>query len=159
MTDFPKELDSIDMKLVQEMQRDASQTSHELAQQLGMSASGVRRRTRKLKGSGLIRIIAVPHIKALGNNAWVLIGINVTPGKAHSVASGLTKFPSIYTVALSLGRYDIVALGNFTSTKEAADFVSQDMPKIQGIYRSETLTLSEPIKYHGLVWEGTCDQD
>jgi len=145
-------LDTRDMKLIHEMQRDASQTSEELAGRLGMSPSGVRRRVRNLKDCGLIKIVAVPNIKVLGNKVWIFIGINVTTGKAPHVARGLSKFEFLYTVALSFGRYDVIVLGTFNSTKEATDFVSLVMPKIRGIYRSEMLILTEPIKYHGLVW-------
>ena len=152
MVEFTHALDATDMKLIEEMQRDASQTSQELAQRLGMSASGVRRRVRNLKDCGLIKIVAVPNIKALGNRVWILIGINVTTGKAPNVARGLSKFDFLYTVALSLGRYDVIALGTFKSTKEATDFVSRVMPRLRGIHRSEVLMLTEPIKYHGLVW-------
>ena len=152
MIKLTHDLDSIDMKLIHEMQRDASQTSQELAERLGMSASGVRRRVRNLKDCGLIKIVAVPNIKVLGNKVWVFIGINVITGKAPHVARGLSKFEFLYTVALSLGRYDVIALGTFNSTEEATDFESRVMPKIRGIYHSEVLILTEPIKYHGLVW-------
>lgn len=152
MIKLTHELDTIDMKLIHEMQRDASQTSEELAGRLHMSASGVRRRVRNLKDCGLIKIVAVPNIQVLGNKVWAFIGINVTAGKASHVARGLSKFEFLYTVALSLGRYDVIVLGTFNSTKEVTDFVSRVMPKIRGTYSSEVLILTEPIKYHGLVW-------
>ena len=152
MIKLTHDLDTIDMELIHEMQRDASQTSEELAGRLGMSASGVRRRVRNLKDCGLIKIVAVPNIKVLGNKVWTFIGINVIAGKAPHVARGLSKFEFLYTVALSLGRYDVIVLGTFNSTKEATDFVNRVMPKIRGIYRSEVLILTEPTKYHGLVW-------
>lgn len=152
MRDITQGLDDIDRKIVEELQRDASQTSQELAQRLGMSASGIRRRVRNLKNSGAIRIIAVPNPSALDNQTWVLIGLNVKPGKAVSVARALTKFTPLYTVALSLGRYDVIALGQFGSVNEVTDFVSRELPKIGGVSRSETSTLTQPFKYHGLIW-------
>jgi Lrp/AsnC family leucine-responsive transcriptional regulator len=54
----PYSLDEIDLKLVEELQRDADRSNVELSRLVGLSAAATLNRVRRLKESGLVRAIA-----------------------------------------------------------------------------------------------------
>lgn len=71
-------LDSFDIQLLNIVQQDASLTAEQLAQQLGLSASAVQRRLRKLKESGVIsRHVAVVDVKRVERNTSFVVSLQV----------------------------------------------------------------------------------
>ena len=147
-----KKLDKIDEEIIAQLRNNASITSAELAAELGMSASGVRRRVRNLKKSGAIRTIVIPQSLITGSHSTVLIALNTEIGKAEHVALRLSEYPQIYMVARSLGRFDIMSVAHFGSTSDVTNFLDQELPLIEGILSTETFTLSKLPKSHGIVW-------
>jgi Lrp/AsnC family transcriptional regulator, leucine-responsive regulatory protein len=76
------ELDEVDLKLLSELQADADRTNVELARMVGLSAAATLNRVRRLKQSGVIRVISA---------------------RLDAEAAG---FPLQMYVAATLGRHD-----------------------------------------------------
>src|SRR5690606_33707362 len=72
------DLDSIDWKILRELQRDGRMTNVELSQRVGISAPPCLRRVRRLEESGIIRgYRALLHASSLGMEvvAFCLVGL------------------------------------------------------------------------------------
>ena len=54
---MPPELDSVDLKLLEELQRDADRSNVELARIVGLSPAATLHRVRRLKESGIIEAV------------------------------------------------------------------------------------------------------
>src|SRR5687767_121524 len=75
---MPDILDRLDRKLLAELQEDASLTSDKLADRVGLSASAIHRRVRRLEKAGIIeRRIAVVDPAKAGRGALFLAGVEV----------------------------------------------------------------------------------
>lgn len=71
-------LDKIDRALLAELQDDGALTSDKLSERVGLSASAIHRRVRRLEKAGVIeRRIAVVNPEAVGHGALFLVGIEV----------------------------------------------------------------------------------
>ena len=71
-------LDKIDRALLAELQDDGALTSERLSERVGLSASAIHRRVRRLEKAGVIeRRIAVVNPEAVGHGALFLVGIEV----------------------------------------------------------------------------------
>ena len=71
-------LDKIDRSLLSELQDDGALTSEKLSDRIGLSASAIHRRVRRLEKAGVIeRRIAVVNPEAVGHGALFLVGIEV----------------------------------------------------------------------------------
>ena len=71
-------LDKIDRALLVELQDDGALTSEKLSERVGLSASAIHRRVRRLEKGGVIeRRIAVVNPEAVGQGALFLVGIEV----------------------------------------------------------------------------------
>ncbi|MBA7501235.1 hypothetical protein ES704_03997 [subsurface metagenome] len=141
-----------DIRIIQELRCDATQSSDQLAKKLGMASSTIRRKVAALIKSGAIRSIVVPHPDVIGYGGWALLGISVTPELVNAVTDELASFDAIYTIASSFGRFDIIALVQCASADELQSFIRDELPKVSGIKGIETFILMRPRKYHGVVW-------
>src|SRR5579875_3175681 len=55
---MPVSLDDVDIRLLAELQADADRTNVELARRVGLSPAATLNRVRRLKASGIIRVIS-----------------------------------------------------------------------------------------------------
>lgn len=131
-------IDSIDQELIQLLEQDALQTSVELAGQLYMSSATIRRRLRRLKQSGVIRITAIPDPKRVGLPVIAVVAFQIFHEKAklfRKVLSARKEVKCLYTTS---GRFDAIALMWFASTEHLFDFMDNDVGKIEGVRTTET---------------------
>lgn len=70
-------------------------------------------------------------------NAVILL--SVEKGKVNDVAERLVELPGISEVFSVAGHWDLVAILRVKSNEDVADSVTNQILKIQGIERSETL--------------------
>lgn len=70
-------------------------------------------------------------------NAVILL--SVEKGKVNDVAERLVELPGISEVFSVAGHWDLVAIMRVKSNEDVADSVTNQILKIQGIERSETL--------------------
>jgi len=141
-----------DIRIIQELRCDATQSSDQLAKKLGMASSTIRRKVAALIRSGAIRSIVVPHPDVIGYGGWAFLGISVTLELVDTVTDELARFDVIYTIASSFGRFDIIALVQCASANELQSFIRDELSKVLGIKAIETFVLMQPRKYHGVVW-------
>lgn len=141
-----------DIRIIQELRCDATQSSDQLAKKLGMASSTIRRKVAALIKSGAIHSIVVPHPDVIGYGGWAFLGINVTLELVDTVTDELASFDVIYTIASSFGRFDIIALVQCASANELQSFIRDELSKVLGIKAIETFILMQPRKYHGVVW-------
>ena len=70
-------------------------------------------------------------------NAVILL--SVEKGKVNDVAERLVELPGISEVFSVAGHWDLVAIMRVKSNEDVADSVTNQILRIQGIERSETL--------------------
>jgi len=145
-------VDDLDKKLLSELQSKGYQKSSILVPYLGVAEKTIRRRINIMKSEGIIKIVAVPNPVVFGYKAWAKIGIKVKPSSLFQVAQELTGHRSIYFVAYSLGRFDIMIAVRFESVDRLTYFVNSELPKIKGILSTETMILMSPRKYYNFSW-------
>lgn len=91
----------------------------------------------------LVRIVALPNIRALGYEADAFIAMNVDVSKIEDICDKLGSHPNVYTVSVVFGRWDIVISVLFYSLDLLTEFIKKDLSHIEGIRRIETLYVAE----------------
>lgn len=119
-----------------------------------MPRSTVRRRLDRLIKEDIIRIVALPNPFSMGYSVWATVLVSVAAGRAQQVADGLLEFPQFYSICICLGRFDILAAGHFKSVEELNQVVTEELPKIEGVTRTETVLVTAARKYYDFVWRG-----
>lgn len=79
-------LDEHDRQLLTRLQRDATSTAEVLGSTVGLSASSVQRRIKRLRATGVIeREVAILNADALGKRMTFVVGVKVDYGKKAEV--------------------------------------------------------------------------
>lgn len=147
------QLDDIDIRIADELRSNALQTSNQLSEKLGISASAIRRRKANLIKQKMLKIIGMAHPVSLGYVFWANIGLKVVIDKGNKVMNKLVPYPCLYMVSKALGRYDIIIGARFKSLDEMNHFIFGELPTIEGILSTETHLLAEHKKYFDYLWE------
>jgi Lrp/AsnC family transcriptional regulator for asnA, asnC and gidA len=136
-------IDDIDRKLILELQKGRHSRYANLSKKLQVSQSTISRRINRLLKEKIIRIVALPNIRALGYKASAFINLNVDISKIDDICEKLTVHPDVYTVSVVFGRWDIIIVVLFYSLDSLTEFIKTDLSQIEGIRRIETLYVAE----------------
>lgn len=145
-------MDKLDQKILNELERLGFQKSATLANILGVGERTIRRRINSMISNGAIKVIAVPNPILFGFSAWTKIGIKVAPGSLSRVTRVLAEHPSVYFVAYSLGRFDIIIAVRFDTIDRLTYFVNSELPRVKGVLSAETWLFVSPRKYYHFSW-------
>ena len=81
-------LDDLDRRLLEHLQRDTTTTAEVLGSRIGLSASTVQRRIKRLRATGVIeREVALVNLDAIGKRMTFIVGVKVDYGQKAGVAA------------------------------------------------------------------------
>jgi len=131
-------MDSVDKQIIEILRNDAKLSSKELAKQLNISSSTVRRRVKNLIDSGTLRIVAIPDPVKVGFPLTAVLAFDVSIEKIELAVQMLVTRPEVSWVSTTAGRFDIIALARFRSTDELSQFLQKDLLRMEGLKNTET---------------------
>ena len=138
--------DLLNTQLISLLEENASQTSEELARQLNVSSSTIRRRTKELIQQGTLHIVAIPEPRNIGLNMVVIIAFQVQHEYLNSVLNTLKSRKDVRCLYTTSGRYDVMALMWFSSTEQLYEFMERDIVKLEGVKGTETFVCMHEAK-------------
>ena len=153
-------LSETDLRLIEELNKDAREPVRALARKLGMTRSTIRYRMKRLLDNGILRIYCVSDNGYMGYRLLFLIGIKVIPGGAEAVANQFVPLQEVKSVFLSAGRYNILAWVYLKDSQALGNFISENLAKIsdvtdfeimycyQLVAKSQKYSNSKPIATH-----------
>jgi DNA-binding Lrp family transcriptional regulator len=139
-------LDQLDIQLIAELESDPRQSSKAIAAKLGVNASTITSRTRRLIDHGVIRPVCMIEPKAVGYKFIVLLTIQTQPGWARDVADKLAAIDRVLSVQLCTGLFDVIAWTMFRTGVELSDFISNELKSVPCLLHIETTLMLDEIK-------------
>lgn len=139
-------LDELDRNLVKELEDNARQSIYALAKKLGTSPSTVHKRMKRLLKERVVVVAALPHPRAMGLTTVVVMGINVTPGKAEATAKHLELCSGFRHIGIYTGSYDICFVSFFPDARNLVDFIDKTLAGTPDITNIETIMAVEAVK-------------
>jgi DNA-binding Lrp family transcriptional regulator len=140
-----RNLDSMDLRLIAELETNPRQRYINLATILGIDQTTVKRRLNRLLREGVISFQSVLNTAAAGYH-WAMLGLNVSPGYSESIVKKLARHTLMYATIAS-GRYDIMAWATYKDPEMLFNFISGDLGKISNIRSIETFPGLKVLKY------------
>jgi DNA-binding Lrp family transcriptional regulator len=126
-------LDETNRALIELLREDGRRTNQELAEQLGLPASTVRDRVRRLSEAGILSVIALTDFRALGFEFLIFLGIQIEGPPVREAAAALAKSPNTASVMVMAGKYDVWAMVALRDKKQLSDFVNTELARIDGV--------------------------
>ena len=142
------ELDSFERKILRELQADASLTTAELADRVGLSPSPCWRRVDRMEREGIIkRRVAEIDRRKIGLNAQIFAQVKLNAhGRAHldEFSEAIRAFPQVLDAYVLMGSMDFM-LRIVTRDIEAYErFFFDELSKLSGVQEiNSTVALSE----------------
>ena len=135
------DLDRIDRALLRQLQRDARLTQEQLAEQVGLSASAVQRRLRRLEQLGVIRsYAAVLDPAAIGLGLSAVISVRLEKHRAENLRSPLDAFraavagwPEVVECLALTGEMDYVLRVQVADMEHYARFVLETLMRHESV--------------------------
>ena len=131
-------MDERDRQIIALLQEDGRATNATIARTLGVSEGTVRRRLNRLFNDEYIRVVALPDSSKLGLDSEALIGVQVEPDKADTVANDLAALEEIKWVVSTTGSYDVFAWVALPNAEALGVFLRSKVGAIRGVRRTET---------------------
>ena len=145
---MPAELDAIDMKILELMQRDASLSTAELAERVGLSQSPCWRRIQRMREEGYIKAqVVIVDREKLGFKMQIFAQVKMTTlseedrAKFHKAINDIPEILECYTV---FGEMDAMLKVLAPDVIWYQDFIFSTILKLPGVVDVRSIvTLTE----------------
>ena len=130
--------DSVDLQIIDYLQKDGRVTFVTIAEALGITESTVRRRVTAILDSGIMQVAAIISPARVGFTTVAMIGIKVERSRLNQVVKELSDMTCVRYLALSTGKYDLIIEVVQESNESLLDFLVGRLEDIPGIVRTDT---------------------
>jgi len=130
-------LDAIDRQIIGFLQHDGRRPYGAIADEVGLSEAGVRRRVQRLRDSGVMQIVAITDPLQLGYGREALIGIRVH-GDVRLVADKIAAIDEANYVVMTAGSFDIIAEVIAVDDNALVHLLNDSIRSIPGVTEVET---------------------
>jgi Lrp/AsnC family transcriptional regulator, leucine-responsive regulatory protein len=124
---------TIDRGIVAILTENGRATNQAIARNLGISATVVATRIRKMEETERLRVVAVCDVSARGARFLVRIEIETNLGLASDVAAALSTFREVVATHLVIGRYDIAVLAACRDFEHMSHLLYDRFAQVKGI--------------------------
>jgi len=136
-------LDKIDEKIINILRTDSRKAFVEIAQEIGLSESAVRRRVKNLVDNGTIKKFTIEM--GVSNKTSAITLISVSPSTDTSkVSERLKSLKGVDIVYEITGQYDIVAIVSAPTIAEINKCID-DVRRIDGVDDTNTVIILKTI--------------
>jgi len=127
-------MDDIDKKILTLLQENDRISYAKIAELLGMAASSIHYRVRKMEKEGIIKkFSAIIDSAKVGYPTTAWLGISVDPLRMREIAEEIAKFDEVQLVATSTGDHDLVVQIIEKNDRDLWNFINQKIKTIIGI--------------------------
>lgn len=132
-------LNSIDEKIIKILKNDSRKSFVEIANDIGMSESAVRRRVKNLQDIGVIKRFTLDMGYSNKTSAITLISVN-SSADASTVSNHLLTLKGVEVVYEITGQYDIATVINAPTILEINSYIDE-IRKIDGVSDTNTVII------------------
>lgn len=139
-------LSKTDRQIIRLLQEDGRMSFVDMAERIGVTEGTIRRKFYRLAEEGIVKIGAQSDPFTIGFMTPAVIGLNVQPSKLREVVEQLNRLPRVRQLLLTTGIFDVIVFGYFSSNRELARFITEDLARIDGITDTNTSVVLELAK-------------
>jgi Lrp/AsnC family leucine-responsive transcriptional regulator len=140
-------VDATDHSIVDLLRQNGRATNQQIAETLGLTATTVSTRIRRMEDANQLRVVAVSDFAAHGYDLLLKINIDVEGRPASEVAEDIAELPEVFAVHLVTGRHDIDMLVALPEFSQLAEFLNDRLAKVVGIRAMHPAIFVDILKY------------
>jgi Lrp/AsnC family transcriptional regulator for asnA, asnC and gidA len=139
-------IDQLDRDIIRALQLDGRRSNVEIARDLGVAESTVRKRLDRLLHDQVLRIAASPKLDAVGLAVQAQIYLQVELATVDQVANQLASLSQVRTVTYTTGEYTLVIETAFADNDALLHFLSAEIASLPGVVKATTAHILQQIK-------------
>lgn len=143
-------LDDLDYAILELLQEDAERTDADLARRVGLSASGLKKRLKKLKERGVIRkrvTLLDRHRVDLGLLCFVQVALtHHEPGTAQNLREAVARIPEVLECHFTTGEHDYLLKVVARNHRHLEHILATRLAAISGVDRLLTSIVLNEVK-------------
>jgi DNA-binding Lrp family transcriptional regulator len=137
-------VDSFDDKIIKILQSNSRKSFVEIADEIRLSESAVRRRVKHLIDSGIIKRFTIELESSNKTSAITLISVS-SSADTSIVSSNLMKLNGVEVIYEITGQYDIAAIIVAPSIAEINKYID-DVRRIEGVSDTNTVIILKTMR-------------
>lgn len=137
-------IDSLDDKIIGILQSNSRKSFVEIADEIRLSESAVRRRVKHLIDSGIIKRFTIELESSNKTSAITLISVTST-ADTSVVSSNLMKLSGVEVIYEITGQYDIAAIIVAPTIAEINKYID-DVRKVEGVSDTNTVIILKTMR-------------
>lgn len=141
MNAVKRELDALDIRLLECLQTDASQTYEDLGHRIGLSSTAVLRRIRRLRNAGVIRsevAVLEPGKVGAGLTAIIQVSLRNEATTNRNFGQRLAAHPAVSQCYYVTGSADFVLIAHFPAIADFQEFAERHLDRSRDVRRFVT---------------------
>jgi DNA-binding Lrp family transcriptional regulator len=138
------DIDSVDEKILEALQKDSRKSFVEIASEIRLSESAVRRRVKNLTDNKIIKRFTIEMSARDKTSAITLISVTST-ADTNVVSSKLMNLKGVEVIYEITGQYDIAAIISAPTITEINKCID-DVRKTEGVYDTNTVIILKTIR-------------
>ncbi len=132
-------IDEIDLKILSELQKDASISVPKLSKKINVNSSVVYSRIKRLSKRQLIKRFTIEvNDDILGYSVSALVGLNIDSKIREQILDEILHLDSVREIYEVTGRFDLIVKVKSRSLDELHETVSARIGKINGVMHTES---------------------
>jgi Lrp/AsnC family transcriptional regulator for asnA, asnC and gidA len=139
-------LDTIDLYVIEALQKDGREAFAQIADQLKVSPGMIRQRYNRLVELGYLKVVAVTNPLMMGVRKMAMIGIRTEGGKLMQVAEKLSALKEVVYLVILSGRYDIMIEVFCRDHEELLKFLTEKLTTMDGVRETESFMHLKIVK-------------
>jgi Lrp/AsnC family leucine-responsive transcriptional regulator len=144
-------VDSIDRRIIGQLQRDARLTYAEIGTAVGLAASSVHERVRKLERGGVIRgYRAEVQLDRVGWPITAFVSLALRASSPTDIPGRVAEFPLVESCYSVAGERSYVLVVRAPTTRALEELLDALRSKLE-VVTSSTVVLSTPFEHRAVV--------
>ena len=139
--------DATDVAIIRELRANGRANNQQIAEKLGLTATTVSTRIRRMEDADQLRVVAVSDFSAHGFNVLLRISVSVDGRPASEVANELAALPEVVAAHMVTGGYDIDMLVALHDFDDLSGFLLDKLSGVRGIRTLTPAIVVDIIKY------------
>ena len=127
------DLDAIDQRIIEFLQENGRESFAKIAEAIGIPASTVRDRTKRMIESGVLQIVALVTPPKGKKAVAASVGVKLTGGDYQRVADAIAKMEAVSRLVICSGRFDLFVELSCQDNTHLLEAISQlkNIPQVQ----------------------------
>lgn len=125
-------IDEIDQKIADKLAEDGRISMEALGREVGISADLARKKYKKLKDNGILKITIQINLSKIGYRAMCIFFTVMSGENSLSIIQQISKIPDIISIMKTTGDYDL-QIYSMVQNIDQLLFIQEEISKIPGI--------------------------